>query len=506
MEGQCGGSSLRHMPDDDSDYSVAGTDSEHRCEILFVYRLKLVWNKSEDKTFLGACIHELTTNGREGSGLKASSWKIVREKLMNEHSKEVDQKQMRNHFDYYKSKYVAWVKLKNKTGNIYDPIKNKFNMTDEQWKEEGKLNKHMLSLKTKPLLFPDLCTQLFEGSTSTDFESWGPSSTLPRPVEEFSAHDFDDDVLMETSTQHIGASEESSGRSKHTEIGGNKRVGGKKRDVRALEVEYEIIKLARLLVEKNERIEKREMDKDVDACMEKLNKMEWGEEDERHKTALLLFGESADVRKVWLRLSHTSCESWVMGAGALDGTLVHAVVPVDQQTRYRGRGKGECFQNVIGICDFDLIFTFVWAGWEDKYYLCDAAFTNTRGFMAPYCNTRYWLADFRRGRFLTREERFNYAHAQLRNVIERAYGVLKARFPILKQMAHYPFTVQRDIVIACVAVHNFIRKYNIEDDLFRNFEDTMITPDVQGGGIDRENIQGIEWGPEVVEYMRALRD
>ena len=41
----------------------------------------LVWNESEDKTFLDACIHELTTNGREGSGLKTSSWKIVREKL-----------------------------------------------------------------------------------------------------------------------------------------------------------------------------------------------------------------------------------------------------------------------------------------------------------------------------------------------------------------------------------------------------------------------------------------
>ncbi|KAI3721982.1 hypothetical protein L2E82_33003 [Cichorium intybus] len=169
--------------------------------------------------------------------------------------------------------------------------------------------------------------------------------------------------------------------------------------------------------------------------------------------------------------------------GAIDGTLVHAIVPADQQTRYRGRGKGECYQNVLGVCDFDMVFTFVWAGWEgithdsrvlkevafdpssdfpfpppDKYYLCDAAYTNTRGFMTPYRNTRYWLADFRRQRALTKEEKFNHGHAQLRNVIERAYGVLKKRFPILKQMAPYPFSVQRDIVVACFAVHNFIRK------------------------------------------------
>ena len=73
--------------------------------------------------------------------------------------------------------------------------------------------------------------------------------------------------------------------------------------------------------------------------------------------------------------------------GALDGTLVHAVVPADQQTRYRGRGKGECFQNVLGICDFDMIFTFVWAGWEgithDSRVLKEVACNPTSGFPFP---------------------------------------------------------------------------------------------------------------------------
>ena len=77
--------------------------------------------------------------------------------------------------------------------------------------------------------------------------------------------------------------------------------------------------------------------------------------------------------------------------------------------------------------------------------------------MAPYRNARYWLPDFHNGvRPRTKEETFNYAHARLRNVIERSFGVLKARFPILKRMAPYPFQVQRNIVIACVAIHNYI--------------------------------------------------
>lgn len=49
--------------------------------------------------------------------------------------------------------------------------------------------------------------------------------------------------------------------------------------------------------------------------------------------------------------------------------------------------------------------------------------------MCPYRNTRYWLADFRRaGNARSKEEIFNRSHARLRNVIEIAFGVLKARF------------------------------------------------------------------------------
>ncbi|GAV87383.1 LOW QUALITY PROTEIN: DDE_4 domain-containing protein, partial [Cephalotus follicularis] len=177
-----------------------------------------------------------------------------------------------------------------------------------------------------------------------------------------------------------------------------------------------------------------------------------------------------------------------------DGTLVHAIIPTSQQMVYRGRGKGKCYQNVLGICDFNMIFTFVYAGWEGvahdsrvltevmaessnnfsfpppNYYLCNAAYTNTRGFMAPYRNVRYWLGDFRRRRAITKEEKFNHAHAKLRNIIERAYGVLKSRFSIFDKMAPYPFNVQRNVVIACFAVNNFIRKEKINDELFAQYE------------------------------------
>ena len=36
------------------------------------------------------------------------------------------------------------------------------------------------------------------------------------------------------------------------------------------------------------------------------------------------------------------------------------MIPSDKQVPYRGRGIGECYQNVLAICDFNMIFTFVW--------------------------------------------------------------------------------------------------------------------------------------------------
>ncbi|KAF6142578.1 hypothetical protein GIB67_039542 [Kingdonia uniflora] len=50
--------------------------------------------------------------------------------------------------------------------------------------------------------------------------------------------------------------------------------------------------------------------------------------------------------------------------GAIDGTLISAQVPKSDQISFRARGKGDCFQNVMVVCDFDMNFIYVQAGWE----------------------------------------------------------------------------------------------------------------------------------------------
>ncbi len=49
--------------------------------------------------------------------------------------------------------------------------------------------------------------------------------------------------------------------------------------------------------------------------------------------------------------------------GCIDGTHISACPPSTTQVAYRGR-KGDCTFNVMAVCDFDMYFTFVSAGWE----------------------------------------------------------------------------------------------------------------------------------------------
>ena len=89
------------------------------------------------------------------------------------------------------------------------------------------------------------------------------------------------------------------------------------------------------------------------------------------------------------------------------------------------------------------------------------------------------MRDFREGcgRPRGKEELFNYKHSLLRNVIERCFGVLKARFPILKLMPSYPIRRQRLIPIACCTIHNFIRMQNGVDTLFDQYVEQLVDMD-----------------------------
>ncbi|XP_059277520.1 L10-interacting MYB domain-containing protein-like [Lycium ferocissimum] len=113
------------------------------------------------KTFLENCIQEVSLNGRLGSSLKPDSWNKVKLALETCHRFSVPQKKMKNYYDYLKEKYQAWLPLTKKTGNIYDPTTNTFQMSNSEWDEYIKAHPKAKTLRNSLLPFPDLCTKLF---------------------------------------------------------------------------------------------------------------------------------------------------------------------------------------------------------------------------------------------------------------------------------------------------------------------------------------------------------
>jgi hypothetical protein len=190
--------------------------------------------------------------------------------------------------------------------------------------------------------------------------------------------------------------------------------------------------------------------------------------------------------------------------GALDGSHIPAIIPLEDQGRYFNR-KIFLSQNVLGVANFDLSFAYALYGWEGtahdsrvlddaknkglplipgKYYLGDAGYGLSTTVLTPYRGVRYHLQEFEiNGNGpVNSKELFNLRHSSLRNVVERIFGIVKARFPVLKKMSPYEFEFQCDIVQCCFLLHNFVHLNQTYEDQFYdeagNFVDNDIDEDV----------------------------
>ncbi|XP_018569519.1 putative nuclease HARBI1 [Anoplophora glabripennis] len=68
---------------------------------------------------------------------------------------------------------------------------------------------------------------------------------------------------------------------------------------------------------------------------------------------------------------------------------------------------------------------------------------------------------------------YNDRHIRTRNVVERGFGVWKARFRCLRKdrVLHYSHATAGRIIYACAVLHNICRKYNIQNELDANMND-----------------------------------
>ncbi len=172
--------------------------------------------------------------------------------------------------------------------------------------------------------------------------------------------------------------------------------------------------------------------------------------------------------------------------GCIDGSHFPIEVRSTEKDNWRNR-KGFISTNALLITDVEnnLLFIYAMFGAEgcggdsvvlryasandlnwliNGFLIGDAGYALSRHLLTPYRGVRYHLKEFSEtaaGRPQTKEELFNLRHATLRNQIERAIGVLKKRFRILRE----PLVLGSkesmwETFYSCIAVHNFIR---IED-------------------------------------------
>jgi len=91
--------------------------------------------------------------------------------------------------------------------------------------------------------------------------------------------------------------------------------------------------------------------------------------------------------------------------------------------------------------------------------------------LIPYAKTRYHLREYAKAQLRpeTKEELFNLRHAQLRNAIERIFGVIKRKFKILLRPPEYTIKHQVQLILALTALHNFIVVRDRDSDI--DFQD-----------------------------------
>lgn len=145
-----------------------------------------------------------------------------------------------------------------------------------------------------------------------------------------------------------------------------------------------------------------------------------------------------------------------------------------------------------------------------NYYLCDNGYANSEGFLTPYKGVRYHLKEWGPAteRPQNAAESFNMRHTRARNVIERAFAVLKMRWGILRNASFYPTKVQIRMIMACFLLHNYIRSVMVVDPI-----EALIDGVLDQGGGDEDNgvaefVDGIEptaaWNQRRDELAQAM--
>ena len=138
--------------------------------------------------------------------------------------------------------------------------------------------------------------------------------------------------------------------------------------------------------------------------------------------------------------------------------------------------------------------------------MADKGYPDRQGILTPYSKIRYHQSEFRGVVPRGYKEIFNRSHSSLRSCIERAFGVLKARWKILRAMPRYSIKDQNRAILSTFALHNYIRRSTIRDPAFKIIDEDpdFVPPDSFPDVADNTIEDSLERSR--VQEMSTIRD
>ncbi|KAF0710751.1 hypothetical protein AaE_012395 [Aphanomyces astaci] len=144
----------------------------------------------------------------------------------------------------------------------------------------------------------------------------------------------------------------------------------------------------------------------------------------------------------------------------------------------------------------------------NAYNILDAGFALTKSCLTPYRGTRYHLKEYGKGsqRPRNKEELFNLRHAQLRNVVERIFGIVKKRFPVMSYPVEYDYQFQ---VVLVMALYDF--EHQADADLQAQIQQPLLPEDQSNESVELESEEAKRWRDDIArrmwdQYMATLRN
>ncbi|XP_041990238.1 uncharacterized protein LOC121741516 [Salvia splendens] len=140
-----------------------------------------------------------------------------------------------------------------------------------------------------------------------------------------------------------------------------------------------------------------------------------------------------------------------------------------------------------------------------NYFLYDNGYANAEGFLTPFKGIRYHLNEWGEGTQKPQNARelFNLRHSKARNIIERAFVVLKMRWGVLRSASFYPIKTQIRMIMACFLLHNFIRGEMTHDPV----EDALdIETNGEADNNDYDHMEFVEQVEPITDWTQMQED